>query len=277
RGDRDDRGAVRVRDDAAMRADRVRVDLGHDERHRGVHAESRRVVDDDRAALDGDRREFARRGAARGEEREVHAVEALLRQLLDGQRLAAERHRLSGRARRREEPELRQRELALLETTDDLDADGAGRADDRDDGFTGIHRSFTPLDAWRKSAGAKTKKAPPDTDGALESRMLLPFSAHAPPPPRGRAFWRSCISCWNGTSDGTLPQLRGRVKRRPSRSAQDRPPPPDVQQALQGRRDIGQGGGREQPPCPRPVLVAQETVPLEVRQRAAEARVELGG
>jgi len=41
--------------------------------------------------------------------------------------------------------------------------------------------------------------------------MLLPFSAHAPPPPRGRAFWRSCISCWNGTSDGTLPQLRGRV------------------------------------------------------------------
>src|SRR5690606_40964102 len=141
---------------------------------------------DDRAALDGDGRELARRGTARGEQREVHVVEASLRQLLDGQRLAAERHRLAGRARRREQPELRQRELALLETMDDLDADGAGRADDRDDGFTGIHRSFTPLDAWRKSAGAKTKKAPPDTDGALESRMLLPFSAHAPPPPRGK-------------------------------------------------------------------------------------------
>ncbi len=42
---------------------------------------------------------------------------------------------LPGRARGREQPQLRQRKLALLEAADQLDADGAGCADDRDDGI----------------------------------------------------------------------------------------------------------------------------------------------
>ena len=41
-------------------ARRVRVDVGHDQRHVGIHAEGRGVVDHDGAALDGDRRPLAR-------------------------------------------------------------------------------------------------------------------------------------------------------------------------------------------------------------------------
>ena len=46
------RGAVRVRNDAlGDRIQRVRVDLGDDKRHVGVHAPRGRVVDNDRASL----------------------------------------------------------------------------------------------------------------------------------------------------------------------------------------------------------------------------------
>ncbi len=47
--------------------------------------------------------------------------------------LAAELQRLAGRARGREQLELGQREIPLLEAMDQLDADGARGADDRDD------------------------------------------------------------------------------------------------------------------------------------------------
>ena len=64
RRDRDDRRAVRIGDDALVREDRVAIDLGNDERHAGIHAKRRRVVDDDRAGLHRGRRELLRRAAA---------------------------------------------------------------------------------------------------------------------------------------------------------------------------------------------------------------------
>ena len=113
-----------------------RVDLRHDERHVGIHAKRRRVVDDDRAGLDGGRRELLRRAAAGREQADVDAREAGFSvSSCTGQILAAELHRLAGRARGREQLELLQRKLALLEAVKQLDADGARGTDDRDDGI----------------------------------------------------------------------------------------------------------------------------------------------
>ncbi len=52
-----------------------------------------------------------------------------------GSVLAAELQRLAGRARRREQLELLERKLAPLEAFEQLDADGAGSAHDRNDGI----------------------------------------------------------------------------------------------------------------------------------------------
>ncbi len=58
-------------------------------------------------------------------------LEAVLLELAHGERLAAEWQRLARRARRGEEAQLGERKAPLLETADELDADGAGGADDR--------------------------------------------------------------------------------------------------------------------------------------------------
>ena len=50
------RGAVRVGDDAVVGGDRLRVDLGDDERHIRLHPPAGRVVDHDGAVLDEPRR-----------------------------------------------------------------------------------------------------------------------------------------------------------------------------------------------------------------------------
>ena len=120
-------------DDAAVRAHRLRVDLRHHERHRGIHAEGGGVVHHHRALLGGERREALGGAATGGEERDVDAAEAVFLQLLHRQRLAAEAHRLACRAGRGEKAQLGEREAALLEAADELDTDGAGGADDRDD------------------------------------------------------------------------------------------------------------------------------------------------
>src|SRR5690606_25654779 len=95
----------------------------------------------------GDRAELLRDAAAGGEEGDVDPVEARFGQLLDDELAAAERHLLACRSGRRQQLELCEREVALLETTDQLDADGAGGADDGNDGIRRVHVSSTPLDA----------------------------------------------------------------------------------------------------------------------------------
>jgi hypothetical protein len=114
-----------------MSADRLGIDLRHDERHRRVHAKCRGIVDDHRALLDGERRESLGDVAAGGEERDIDAAEAVLLELAHGQRLAAMGQCLARGARRSEQAQLREREAPVLETPDELDADGAGGADDR--------------------------------------------------------------------------------------------------------------------------------------------------
>ena len=91
RGERDHRGAVRARDDAARQeAHVVGVDLGDHERHVVVHAERGRVVDDARAAVGGPRRPFERERVVDVDHDEVEAVEAVVAQHL-ADHLAARR------------------------------------------------------------------------------------------------------------------------------------------------------------------------------------------
>ena len=95
------RRAVGVRDQPAVALDRIRVDLGDDQRHLVVHAPEAGVVDHDRAGVDEARRPLgADRPAGRGE----HQVEPGDR--LGGQRpaleLARRRRRSSGPAERSE-------------------------------------------------------------------------------------------------------------------------------------------------------------------------------
>lgn len=49
----DDGRAVGIGDKAVMPLDIVGIDLGHDQRYLGIHAEGMAVVDHDGAALDG--------------------------------------------------------------------------------------------------------------------------------------------------------------------------------------------------------------------------------
>ncbi len=71
-----------------------------------------------------------RDAAARREERDVDALEALLGQLLHHQRPAVERQFAAHRAGGGEQPQLLHREAALGQAAQELDANGAGRADD---------------------------------------------------------------------------------------------------------------------------------------------------
>ena len=141
--------AVRVRDQAAVPAERVRVDVGHDQRHVGLHAEGRRVVDDDRAALDGDRRPLARARRAGREDGEVDAVEGLG---LDGahlELLVAEAHARAGAAGAGEADELAEVEAALGQHLAQDLADGAGGAED---GNAGARHGRSPPPGARRRA-----------------------------------------------------------------------------------------------------------------------------
>ena len=117
---------------------RAGVDLRHHQRHVGVHAEGRRVVDDHRAGPHGGGSEALRLRAARGEQRDVHAFEAVVGELLHGDVAAAEFHRLAGGTRRGQQAQFDEREFALLEALHELDADGAGGAGDGDDGILDV-------------------------------------------------------------------------------------------------------------------------------------------
>ena len=82
---RDHRRAVGVRDDPVVGVERLGVDLGDDERDRGVLAKGARVVDDDRAGIDEALRPLARARRAGGEERDVEALDVLVVERRDGQ------------------------------------------------------------------------------------------------------------------------------------------------------------------------------------------------
>ena len=102
-----DRRAVRVGDDVALLVvgDRLRIDLGHDQRHVGLHAELRGVVDHDGTRLGRARRELRRHlGAGRGQH-DIDAAEIVGVEVLDLEDVVlAKRNLLAERARGGEAP-----------------------------------------------------------------------------------------------------------------------------------------------------------------------------
>jgi hypothetical protein len=81
-------------------------------------------------APDGDGGVALRDGAAGREQGDVDSVEALLGQFLNHEGLAVERQLAACRAGGREKAQILHREAALGQAAQELDADGAGRADD---------------------------------------------------------------------------------------------------------------------------------------------------
>jgi hypothetical protein len=138
-GQRGDRGAVGNGEDALVLADAVGVDLGDHQRHVRIHPEGGGVVDDHGAGLHRERREFAGNAAAGREQRDIDALEGALVKLFDDHLLAAKIDGLAGRACARQRLELTNRKGTSVHGGDEFGADGAGHADD---GNNGIVRHF---------------------------------------------------------------------------------------------------------------------------------------
>ncbi len=134
RRDRDDRRAVGIGDDSLMLFDRLRIDLRDDQRDLRVHAEGRRVVHHDRTGTRRNRSEALGLTAARREQRDMNAAEAVLRQFLHWHGFTAKRKRLARGTRRGEQPKLRERKLPSLQTLDQLNTHRAGGAHDGHNG-----------------------------------------------------------------------------------------------------------------------------------------------
>ena len=150
-----------VGDDAAWggRATWRGVDLGHDERHVGVGAERRAVVDDDDPARRPPARPSARRSRRDVEHRDVDAVEELRGQRLDDDVLAADpaarEPTSSAPAASRTSPQMASRVGRTSSTTR---ADGAGGAHDAEG---------RPRDPRARVAGAATSAAGASVDDGL--------------------------------------------------------------------------------------------------------------
>ena len=126
--------AIGIGDDAALLElpDRLRIDLGHHERHVLVHAEVRGVVDDDGARLGGARRVHGRDLGARREQRDVDAAKVEFVEVLDLEdRILAERHLAAGRALGGHGMDLGGGKGTLGEDAQHLASDRAGGADHR--------------------------------------------------------------------------------------------------------------------------------------------------
>ena len=108
-----------------MAPERLRVHLGHDERHLGGHAEGAGVVHDYRTPLHRLRRECKAPLGAGAEERDVNAVERPAPELLDGAGRTVEGHAAARRARGGKQPNSLDRKPVLLQHTQHLGADRA--------------------------------------------------------------------------------------------------------------------------------------------------------
>jgi hypothetical protein len=112
--------------------DRLGIDLRHDQRHVGLHAKARGVIDDDRPGLGRARRELRRHlGAGRGQHdidaAKVESVEAMHLEHI----VIAERHLPADRARGGQGHDLVGGKVPLGERCQHLAPDVAGGADHR--------------------------------------------------------------------------------------------------------------------------------------------------
>ncbi len=120
--------ARRVGDDAPRTVAHLgRVDLRRDQRDLGVPAEGGAVVDDDRAPPCRDRHPLGGHVGRHVEQRDVDAVEDLLRQLLHDKVLTAHGEGATGRLLRRDQPDLAPDVGTVAQHAEHDRADGTGR------------------------------------------------------------------------------------------------------------------------------------------------------
>ena len=117
------------------------VDLGDNERHFGIHAERARIIDDNGACLHRRRCKGLACRASR-KERDVNAVERILRRFLHRIRLAHKVDFLACTARGSEKTKLCKRELALLDEVQKLLPDSSRSAKNGDVILFHKHFSF---------------------------------------------------------------------------------------------------------------------------------------
>ena len=108
--------------------DVVGIDLGHDQRHLGIHSKGVAVVDHDGAALDGLGQQLLRNVVAGGSKHDVAALKGLGASFLNHDLLAAELDGLARRTHARQQLELANRKLLLVEAIEHLGAHGSRRA-----------------------------------------------------------------------------------------------------------------------------------------------------
>ena len=124
----DDGRAVGVGNETMMPLDVVGIDLGHDQRHLGIQAEGVAVVDHDGAALDSLGQQLLGDIVTGGTEHDVAALKGLGASLLNHNLLAAELDGLTRRACARQQLELTDRKLLLVQALEHLGAHGSRRA-----------------------------------------------------------------------------------------------------------------------------------------------------
>ena len=126
--------AIRIGDDVLLgeSGHGVGIDLGHDERHVGVVAPERRVIDDHAAGRADSRGPLLGDGRARRHQREIDAAKVELFEVPAFQPLIAEGDLDAHRPARGDGEHLVGRELALGEDVEHLAPDISGGADDSD-------------------------------------------------------------------------------------------------------------------------------------------------
>ena len=200
--------AIGIGDDVllAVALGGVGVDLRHDQRHVGVHAPGRGIVDDD-AALRADlRRPFLRHRAARRHQADVGRREVVVLERLALEDAIAERDLLADRARRRQRDDFGDGETALGENLEHLAADIAGGA---------RHRDLEALHEKRSFRSRLPPIFPPLAGGLLDAPPGGGAGAEGAVNPSRRLSWRRAIcssfSSREAASQGS--ELRRRERR----------------------------------------------------------------
>jgi hypothetical protein len=170
----DDGRAIRIRHNSTLSQPDVghglRVDLGDDERHLGVHPERRAIVHHDGAAGDGGGAVLTADTPAGAEERDIDAVERPGRgEVLHGVLPVLEGDALPGGPLAGEEAEAAVGEVPVGDDAEELLPDGAGGADDGHGG---------PVLAQRHADGGRRPPVPRAGCGRREEALVADGGVH---------------------------------------------------------------------------------------------------
>src|SRR5262245_43017201 len=151
-------GAVGVRDDAARSPPRgVRVDLGHHERHIGIHPKRGGVVDGHRAVSGSNRRPMRGHLIRYVEHRDVDPVEDVCAQRGHFELLAAYGQPSAGRPWRSGQPDLAPYVVPGRQEFEHDGADRTGRTDHRKRRLATRHRPVPPYTVAVSPAESRSK------------------------------------------------------------------------------------------------------------------------